>query len=499
MLQQGCRARRAFPRSSVGTRSTARSRPAAWRPSTSGGCSGPSGSRAPWPSSGCTRTSRGIPSSSRCSSTRRASRRASGTPTSCPTLDVVSRSTASCSSSWSTCQGESLARLLRAARTARRADPGRASSSRHRVRRPARAARGARGDGRAGRAARASCTATSPRRTSSSAPTAYRACSTSASPRPSGRIQTTREGQLKGKLAYMAPEQLSSAGTVDRRTDVYAAAVVLWETLTRQRLFRGRQRGDRHAQRARAATSRRRARSWPGCRRSWTRSRCAPWSVARASLRDRARDGARPRAGGARRERDAGRGVARGRGRASRPARADRGRARARLRGDSLGRDHTPSPELDGGRRSGQRRSAGRGRRGEPVAGLERVPGDDPRSDRADEGSRFSMSLGGAAALVGVALLVAVALAGWTVRRGAPTPEPSAHVESAAAPPEPPETPSAATPPSVEPVAAPTSPSATTPHATPSAQPAVRVLPRPCTLRSYIDETGIKHWVRECK
>ncbi len=58
-----------------------------------------------------------------------------------------------------------------------------------------------------------------------------------------GRIQTTREGQLKGKLAYMAPEQLRSDGAVDRRTDVYAAGVVLWETLTRQRLFTGENEG----------------------------------------------------------------------------------------------------------------------------------------------------------------------------------------------------------------------------------------------------------------
>lgn len=52
-----------------------------------------------------------------------------------------------------------------------------------------------------------------------------------------GRLQTTRDGQIKGKLAYMAPEQLG--GTVDRRTDVYATAVVLWETLTSRRLFKG--------------------------------------------------------------------------------------------------------------------------------------------------------------------------------------------------------------------------------------------------------------------
>jgi serine/threonine-protein kinase len=52
------------------------------------------------------------------------------------------------------------------------------------------------------------------------------------------RNQTTREGQLKGKLSYMAPEQVKQ-GAIDRRTDVYSAAVVLWETLTGRRLFSG--------------------------------------------------------------------------------------------------------------------------------------------------------------------------------------------------------------------------------------------------------------------
>jgi len=53
-----------------------------------------------------------------------------------------------------------------------------------------------------------------------------------------GRAQTTREGQLKGKLAYMSPEQLLG-DDVDRRTDVFAAGIVLWELLTTERLFAG--------------------------------------------------------------------------------------------------------------------------------------------------------------------------------------------------------------------------------------------------------------------
>jgi serine/threonine-protein kinase len=51
-----------------------------------------------------------------------------------------------------------------------------------------------------------------------------------------GRQQTTRDGSIKGKLGYMAPEQLAGRA-VTRKADVFAAGVVLWELLTGQRLF----------------------------------------------------------------------------------------------------------------------------------------------------------------------------------------------------------------------------------------------------------------------
>lgn len=52
------------------------------------------------------------------------------------------------------------------------------------------------------------------------------------------RSQVTKDGEIKGKISYMAPEQLK-AHAIDRRTDVFAAGIVLWEALTGRRLFRG--------------------------------------------------------------------------------------------------------------------------------------------------------------------------------------------------------------------------------------------------------------------
>ena len=54
-----------------------------------------------------------------------------------------------------------------------------------------------------------------------------------------GRSQeTTQGGAVKGKLGYMAPEQLTG-DRLDRRADVFATGVVLWEALVGERAFRG--------------------------------------------------------------------------------------------------------------------------------------------------------------------------------------------------------------------------------------------------------------------
>ncbi len=71
--------------------------------------------------------------------------------------------------------------------------------------------------------------------------------------RAEGRIAHTREGAIKGKLAYMPPEQhgllSDKQHAVTARADVFAAAVVLWEALAGDKLF---QRGS-DAQTLRAA------------------------------------------------------------------------------------------------------------------------------------------------------------------------------------------------------------------------------------------------------
>jgi serine/threonine-protein kinase len=61
-----------------------------------------------------------------------------------------------------------------------------------------------------------------------------------------GRMQVTRQGQIKGKLSYMPSEQLLGQA-IDHRADIFAASIVLWEALTGQRLFQGTDDGEVYA------------------------------------------------------------------------------------------------------------------------------------------------------------------------------------------------------------------------------------------------------------
>lgn len=60
--------------------------------------------------------------------------------------------------------------------------------------------------------------------------------------RARGRLQGTRDGQLKGKLAYLSPEQVH--GDASRRSDLFTAGVVLWEALAGRALFQGQSEAD---------------------------------------------------------------------------------------------------------------------------------------------------------------------------------------------------------------------------------------------------------------
>lgn len=52
------------------------------------------------------------------------------------------------------------------------------------------------------------------------------------------RSTRTEANVLKGKFGYMSPEQ-ATGQTIDQRTDIFAAGVVLWEMLALERLFLG--------------------------------------------------------------------------------------------------------------------------------------------------------------------------------------------------------------------------------------------------------------------
>ncbi len=52
------------------------------------------------------------------------------------------------------------------------------------------------------------------------------------------RTTETRHGTLKGKIQYMSPEQCRG-DEVDRRSDVFSVAILLWELMTGRRLYGG--------------------------------------------------------------------------------------------------------------------------------------------------------------------------------------------------------------------------------------------------------------------
>jgi serine/threonine-protein kinase len=53
------------------------------------------------------------------------------------------------------------------------------------------------------------------------------------------QIVETRVGAIKGKYAYIAPEQAKGSASVDLRADLWSMGVVLWEALVGRRLFKG--------------------------------------------------------------------------------------------------------------------------------------------------------------------------------------------------------------------------------------------------------------------
>jgi serine/threonine-protein kinase len=62
-----------------------------------------------------------------------------------------------------------------------------------------------------------------------------------------GRLQVTTEPVVKGKLAYMSPEQMKAL-SIDGRSDIWSMGVVLWEMLAGRRLFDANTDGELMAQ-----------------------------------------------------------------------------------------------------------------------------------------------------------------------------------------------------------------------------------------------------------
>jgi serine/threonine protein kinase len=61
--------------------------------------------------------------------------------------------------------------------------------------------------------------------------------------RSKSRLATTRSLRVKGKLAYLSPEQ-ATGRPIDRRSDLFGMGAILWESLAGRRLFRSDSEGE---------------------------------------------------------------------------------------------------------------------------------------------------------------------------------------------------------------------------------------------------------------
>jgi eukaryotic-like serine/threonine-protein kinase len=53
-------------------------------------------------------------------------------------------------------------------------------------------------------------------------------------------VQATRSGIIKGRIQYMPPEQILGSATIDRRADIFALGVMLWEAVAGRRMWEGK-------------------------------------------------------------------------------------------------------------------------------------------------------------------------------------------------------------------------------------------------------------------